>query len=100
MPSTAEFISLMILYLFSPSQGATVHTRDHCGWTPLHEACNHGFLDLARLLLDHGAQVDDPGGENCDLTTPLMDAAMNGHEEVVELLVNHGANLGVVNSEV
>ena len=23
-------------------QGADINARDHCGWIPLHEACNHG----------------------------------------------------------
>ncbi len=39
-----------------------MNTRDNCGWTPLHEACNYGFLETARILIESGAQVDDPGG--------------------------------------
>ena len=29
------------------------------GWTPLHEACRGGHLEVVRFLLVHGAQVQD-----------------------------------------
>lgn len=49
------------------------------GWTPLHEACNHGFMDIAKQLLKAGANVNAQGLDN-DL--PLHDAAINGHAKV------------------
>ena len=49
------------------------------GWTALHEACNHGWLDVARQLLNAGADVNVRGLEN---DTPLHDAAINGHTKV------------------
>ena len=49
------------------------------GWTPLHEACNHGYPDVARQLLRAGANVNVQGYEN---DTPLHDAAINGHPKV------------------
>ena len=55
---------------------------------------------MARLLLDHQARVDDPGGVACDGITPLMDAACNGFEEVVRLLVEYGADLALKDSQV
>ncbi|XP_065828134.1 tonsoku-like protein isoform X2 [Oscarella lobularis] len=75
------------------SQGASVITRDYCGWTPLHEACNHGYEEIAKLLLDYGADVNDRGGQHCNGMTPLHDAAVNGHCDVVRLLVDRGANV-------
>lgn len=33
--------------------------RDNAGYTPLHEACSRGHLDIARLLLMYGANVSD-----------------------------------------
>lgn len=29
-------------FCFFAYQGHPVNPRDYCGWTPLHEACNHG----------------------------------------------------------
>ena len=49
------------------------------GWTALHEACNHGWFDVARQLLNAGADVNVRGLEN---DTPLHDAAINGHTKV------------------
>nr|XP_051684653.1 tonsoku-like protein isoform X2 [Oryctolagus cuniculus] len=74
-------------------QGHPVNPRDYCGWTPLHEACNHGHLDIVRFLLEHGAAVDDPGGQGCEGITPLHDALNCGHFEVAELLIERGASV-------
>lgn len=49
------------------------------GWTPLHEACNHGWYEIANLLIQFGADVNAPGLER---DTPLHDAAINKHENV------------------
>jgi len=49
------------------------------GWTPLHEASNHGRLNVARELLRAGA---DSNAQGLDNNSPLHDAAVNGHVEV------------------
>ena len=77
-----------------------MNSRDHCGWLPLHEACNHGNLEVVRILLDNGASVNDPGGPRCDGVTPLIDAAVNGHVDIVKLLVEKGANVLLKNGQV
>jgi len=56
------------------------------GWTALHEACNHGWYDVARQLLNAGADVNVRGLEN---DTPLHDAAINGHAKVCITLLLH-----------
>lgn len=53
------------------------------GWTPLHEACNHGHYKVAKLLIDFGANVNSLG---LDKYTPLHDAAINDHEDVCIVL--------------
>lgn len=50
------------------------------GWTPLHESCNHGFYETAKLLIKHGANVNVCGLEK---DTPLHDAAISGNVKVV-----------------
>ena len=86
-------------FILSP-QGAEVNVRDHCGWTPLHEACNHGYMEVVQVLLDHGAMIDDPGGTHCGGVTPLMDGAINGHVDIVSLLIERGTDINIRNSNV
>ncbi|GBP19352.1 Tonsoku-like protein [Eumeta japonica] len=71
--------------------GHPVNIRDNAGWLPLHEACIHGHLEIANILIDHGAHINDRGGANCEGITPLYDAASNGHLDVVHLLLDKGA---------
>ena len=54
----------------------------HCilGWTPLHEACNHGHSDVVSVLIDKGANVNALG---MDGDTPLHDAVINNHTQVM-----------------
>lgn len=36
----------------------SVNARDNAGYTPLHECCSRGHLDIARALLQYGADVN------------------------------------------
>jgi len=60
------------------------------GWSPLHGASSRGQVDTARILLDHGADVN---ALNCIDFTPLHYACRNGHLTVTQFLLEHGANL-------
>ncbi|KAL0275634.1 UNVERIFIED_CONTAM: hypothetical protein PYX00_003430 [Menopon gallinae] len=63
--------------------------RDNAGYTPLHEACSRGHLDIAKLLLMYGASVSESakGG-----IRPLHEAAENGYTELIRLLLSYGAD--------
>lgn len=52
---------------------------------------NHGFVDIAELLLKHGARVNVPGHQNI---TPLHEAVLNNRLDIVKLLVMYGADAG------
>ena len=57
--------------------------------TPLHLSSREGHTDIARFLLEHGANAaaqDERG------STPLHEASMNGHLDIARILVGHGAN--------
>lgn len=62
---------------------------NRAGWTPLHYAATNGHADLVRYLLDENAYID---AQSPNHTTPLMMAARHGHPEVVRLLVKAGAD--------
>ncbi|KOB64744.1 Uncharacterized protein OBRU01_23738, partial [Operophtera brumata] len=54
------------------AKGHPVNVRDNAGWLPLHEACIHGRLEVANLLINHGANMNDRGGSNCDGAIPSL----------------------------
>jgi ankyrin repeat protein len=58
------------------------------GRTPLHVASYDGALEVVRLLLEYGADVEV---KNNDGQTALQYAAERGHDEVLELLREHEA---------
>lgn len=65
----------------------TVDTVDTFGWTPLMLACEKGHLEVAKLLVEAGADVDRQTTSHT-LATPLHIAAEKGHTEVVKFLLD------------
>ena len=49
-------------------------------------ACSRGCPDIVRLLLDHGADVND--GNNEFEETPLHTACLHGHADIVKILLS------------
>ena len=54
-----------------------------------------GHVEVARLLLDSGAQVNMPADS---FESPLTLAACGGHVDLAALLIERGANLEEVSS--
>jgi hypothetical protein len=59
-------------------------------------ASQKGNIEVLRLLLDKGAQVDLTANDG---TTSLMIASQYGHVEIVKLLLDKGANVDLQTSE-
>jgi uncharacterized protein len=58
--------------------------------TPLLYAAREGNLEMVRLLLDEGADIDRPSANG---TTPLLVATINNHIDVALDLVERGADV-------
>ncbi len=55
--------------------------------SPLTLAACGGHTELAKLLIDRGANIEEVNDEGY---TPLMEAAREGHEDMVALLLSCG----------
>ena len=58
---------------------------------PLYLACCEGHIEIAGLLLAHGAYPNEDNGTTAGKWTCLHQAAKNGSTEIVKLLLDHGA---------
>lgn len=59
------------------------------GYFPIHNACKSGNVEIVRLLLDYGVDINLPDAEEC--FTPLHHACSNGHVELTRYLLQRGA---------
>lgn len=64
--------------------------------SPLTLAACGGHVELAQLLLEHGANLEEA---NDDGYTPLMEAARDGHDEMVALLLEWNAQVNTQTEE-
>jgi ankyrin repeat protein len=69
---------------------ATAWSAD--GFTALHLAAFFGQEDAARILIEHGAEVNLVARHASIHVTPLHSAAAGSHSEIVKLLLEHGAD--------
>ena len=71
--------------------GADIRARNRGGFTALHAASYVGNSEIARKLLDEGADVNDQ--DNKAGVTALSVAAEEGYSGVAQVLIDFGANL-------
>ena len=65
-------------------------------YKPLHLASEKGYLEIVTYLVEHGANLNDPDIEiRFDGLSPLHEAVRGGHFDVVEYLVEQGADINV-----
>lgn len=87
-----EVVSLLL------DRKANVEHRAKTGLTPLMEAASGGYIDVGRVLLDKGADVNaTPVPSSRD--TALTIAADKGHLKFVDLLLTRGAAVEVKNKK-
>ena len=68
---------------------------NHPRYRPLYTACHQGHLELAKLLVEHGAELQDENDEYG--TNALMKACESGNAELVEYLISKGADVNYEN---
>jgi ankyrin repeat protein len=71
-----------------------MHQEDSQGFTPLATAAEAGDEEIARLLLDRGADVNQQGSPQRRITA-LMVATYHKQESMVRLLIELGADVNL-----
>ncbi|KAG5323469.1 ANR17 protein, partial [Acromyrmex heyeri] len=69
--------------------GAQV-TMTNSSETPLTFAASRNLVNLAQLLIERGANIEEVNGDGY---TPLMQAALQNNEEMIVLLLSEGADV-------
>ena len=78
---------------FLLQDGADPNARDSAGSSPLDEAVWRGSPEVASLLLESGARINDVQLRTG--ATPLNEAACKGQNAVLELLLAHNADAAI-----
>ena len=69
---------------------ANIEHRNLSDYTPLSLAASGGYVDIIKMLLKHGAEINSRTNSKLGIS-PLMLASMNGHEEATRVLLENGA---------
>lgn len=77
---------------------ANIEHRAKTGLTPLMEAASGGYVEVGRILLDKGADVNAPHVPSSK-DTALTIAADKGHYKFCDLLLSRGAMVDVKNKK-
>lgn len=80
---------------FVKSESSTINQKNIGGATALHLACRSKNFEIAKILVENGADVNAFDEEGW---TPLMRASLAGEANIVNLLLDNGANVGAINS--
>ncbi len=74
---------------FAKSGASVVNQKNVGGATALHIAARRGNLEICKILVENGANVNITDNEGW---TPLMRAAIAKNSELVKFLINNGAD--------
>ncbi|GAB9476193.1 Tkl protein kinase [Globisporangium polare] len=102
--TAAEFGHVDILGYLLEEKAPMLDEVDYDGLMAIHYAAKNGHTRALKLLLAHGASVDektDPlpdGPPRFTETVPVHFAATHGHLKVLKMLVQHGADLEIPNA--
>eukprot|EP00035_Acanthoeca_spectabilis_P015500 m.310116 g.310116 ORF g.310116 m.310116 type:complete len:101 (-) comp16373_c0_seq10:1929-2231(-) len=80
--------------LLSAGTSVDAVTMEHL--TPLHCACEHGQLEVARLLLQRGASINTKSLKGY---APLHYAVEGGHCEIVDYLIDQGCKVEITDKQ-
>lgn len=80
----------LVLLLLDRGADPNIPSNNSYKVTPIHSACAISNMDIAQLLIKHGANVNLKQMQGI---TPLHSASHNGKTTLVELLIHNGAHI-------
>ncbi|ACE06627.1 hypothetical protein Aasi_1317 [Candidatus Amoebophilus asiaticus 5a2] len=92
-PFLDNYVSLSLMN----DRGLPLSLKNRLGEVPLHIAVRKGYVEIVRLLLEYGVDVNTKSSISQRSKSPLYIAAGKGHVEIVKLLLKHGANINDMN---
>jgi len=96
-----EYDLKTIKHLFKdPTEINIVYIRDEEGFTPLHYACQFGFMNAVKLLVENGADINAKSNEPTEpffraAITPLFMAVANNKKYIATYLIERGADVNL-----
>eukprot|EP01134_Creolimax_fragrantissima_P002894 CFRG2894T1 len=72
------------------------NVKDNADWSPLHEACARGNIEIMRILIQNGADINQRGFQGW---TPLHDAIDKNEIEAALFLLENGADPNKLNDD-
>ena len=96
--SAVEAADMDTIEEFLEDDTVKVNERDERGWMPLHYAVDYDELEVARLLIAHGANVNggtDSKGGTLDSLNPMEIAKDNDNQELLKFLRSKGGHFNI-----
>lgn len=91
-----EIVQMLLAAGADANIQAASSAEEDAGLTALLIACQHDYPNVAKALLDGGADVNFPSDKG---NTPLGVASETGHTEIVKLLLQARANIDTPNAQ-